>query len=87
MFITFFIISRILLIACFVLIIGYIFGSFSRHKTLTLFTKIAAVLLVAGFIMVNIFMFRFRQGHSRFDGRCGAHRLADSSWHQPPGTP
>ncbi|MCF3108869.1 hypothetical protein LL912_08775 [Niabella sp. CC-SYL272] len=79
MFITFFIISRVLLIACFVLILGYIFGSFASNKTLARLTKIAAVLLLAGFIASHIFIFRFRQGYSRFsDQQCWSHQQADS---------
>ncbi|WP_157097958.1 hypothetical protein [Niabella ginsenosidivorans] len=83
MFITFFIISRILLIACFVLILGYLFGSFAHHKTLTVLTKIAAILLLTGFIISNIFIFRFRQGNPRFNDRhCWAHQQADSGYYK-----
>lgn len=83
MFIPFFIISRILLVACFVLIIGYLFGSFATSKTLTVLTKIAAILLLTGFIISNIFIFRFRQGNPRFkDGHCWNYQQADSGYYR-----
>ncbi|WP_018626031.1 hypothetical protein [Niabella aurantiaca] len=82
MFITFFIISRILLIACFVLVIGYVFGSFSGNKTLTLLTRISAILLLVGFIAVNIVAFRFRAGGSRFhNGFCKDPHPVDSGYY------
>lgn len=82
MFITFFIISRILLIACFVLVIGYVFGSFSGNKTLTLLTRISTILLLTGFIAVNIIAFRFRAGGPGFrNGFCKDRNPVDSGYY------
>ncbi|MBZ4190849.1 hypothetical protein [Niabella beijingensis] len=79
MFITLFIISRLLLIACFVLVIGYIFGSFATNKTLSTLARVAAILLLVGFIASNIFFFRFRNGNAGFHNRhCWQQHQTDS---------
>ncbi len=54
------ILSRILFVACMVFILGYVFGNFSKSKTLTRITKVAAVLAIALFIVGNVFMLRGR---------------------------
>lgn len=54
------ILSRILFVVCMVFILGYVFGNFSKSKTLTRITKVAAVLAIALFIVGNVFMLRGR---------------------------
>lgn len=58
MFFGFFILTRILFVASMVFIIGYVFGNFSKSKTLTRFAKLASILVILLFISANIFMFR-----------------------------
>ena len=67
------ILLRILFAVCMVFIIGYVFGGFSRNPTLTVFTKIAAILAIVLFIGTNVFFFRARHAFGRHDGRpyCG----------------
>jgi hypothetical protein len=52
------ILSRILFIACMVFILGYVFGNFSKSRTLTRITKVASILAIALFIVGNIFLLR-----------------------------
>ncbi len=58
MFFPFIIIVRLLFAACMVFIIGYIFGGFSKKRSLTLLTKVAAILVVVLFVAANIFFMR-----------------------------
>ena len=61
-----FIFFRILFIACMVFIIGYVFGPFARNRTLTVITRVAAILAVVLFLSANALFFRFggwRAGH------------------------
>lgn len=46
-----------------VFIIGYVFGSFSKNRTLTVLTKIAAILTIVFFILANVAMFRGGRWH------------------------
>jgi hypothetical protein len=64
-----FIIIRILFIASMVFIIGYVFGGFSKKTSLTLITKIAAVLIVILFIAANGLFMRSYFGHGFGYGR------------------
>jgi tetrahydromethanopterin S-methyltransferase subunit D len=67
------ILIRILFAACMVFIIGYVFGNFSRSKTLTTITKIASVLAIVLFIAANIFLFRiggWRYGNHNPKNNC-----------------
>ena len=67
-----FILIRLLFIASMVFIIGYVFGSFSKNKTLTAITKVASILAIVLFISANVFFARaggwhhgnFRQGNN-----------------------
>jgi hypothetical protein len=77
---VYFIISRLLFIASMVFIIGYVFGNFSRNKTLTRITKVATVLAIIFFIGTNIFFARmgygYRVRHSAEIGwRCDSTRV------------
>lgn len=61
-----FIFFRILFIACMVFIIGYVFGPFARNRTLTVISRVAAILAVVLFLSANALFFRFggwRAGH------------------------
>lgn len=69
-----FIVSRILLIASMVFIIGYVFGNFSKSRVLTRMTKVASMLLVLFFIGMNIFL-------GRFATRNGMRQHAAYGWH------
>lgn len=67
------ILSRVLFIACMVFILGYVFGNFSKSKTLTRITKVASVLAIALFIVGNIFLLRsggWRHGNYSFRSNC-----------------
>lgn len=67
------ILSRILLIACMVFILGYVFGNFSKSQTLTRITKIASILAIALFIVGNIFLLRsggWRHGNHNLGNNC-----------------
>jgi low affinity Fe/Cu permease len=67
------ILTRILFIACMVFIIGYVFGSFSKNRTLTVLTKVAAILTIVLFLATNA---AFLRGGGRWHGPNG-HRYAD----------
>ncbi|SDF82582.1 hypothetical protein [Chitinophaga filiformis] len=69
--VAFFIIIRILFIACMVFIIGYIFGGFSKKPLLTSWSKVAAILVIVLFIAANIMAMRFafRDGRGCFRDR------------------
>ena len=54
-----FIVSRILFIASMVFIIGAIFGNFSQRRTLAIFSKIAAILVIVLFFATTGFAMRF----------------------------
>ena len=58
-----FIVSRVLLVASLVFILGYVFGNFSRNRTLTRITKVASIVLVVLFIGMNIAFGRFAARH------------------------
>ncbi|GAA0562951.1 hypothetical protein GCM10009415_51310 [Chitinophaga japonensis] len=46
-----------------VFIIGYVFGSFSKSRTLTVITRVAAILTIVLFISANILFFGLSRGH------------------------
>jgi hypothetical protein len=69
-----FILSRVLFIASMVLIIGYVFGNFSRSRTLTRLTKVASILALVLFIGMNVFF-------ARFAFRNGVRQNAAYGWH------
>lgn len=68
------ILIRILFIACMVFVIGYVFGNFSRRKTLATISKVATILAIVLFIATNAVLLRFGGGHG---GWCGPH----NNWH------
>ncbi len=71
------ILLRILFAACMVLVIGYVFGNFSKSAKLTTLTKVASILAIVLFISANIFLFRFGgRNHHIYDGK------NDCGWHQ-----
>ncbi len=73
MFLPFIIIVRLLFAACMVFIIGYIFGGFSKKKSLTRLAKVAAILVVVLFIAANVFFMRqivHRAKGGPFNGTC-----------------
>jgi len=85
------ILLRILFIVCMVFIIGYVFGAFSKNRTLTVFTRVAVILAIVLFISANIFAFRSNRGYGRHyaarEGRCwhdGPRDHADSTYHLQP---
>ena len=53
------ILIRILFAACMVFVIGYVFGNFSKSKTLATITKVASILAIVLFISANILSFHF----------------------------
>ena len=67
------ILSRVLFIACMVFILGYVFGNFSKSRTLTRITKVASILAIALFIVGNIFLLRsggWRHGNRYLKNDC-----------------
>ncbi|PPL02753.1 hypothetical protein [Parapedobacter indicus] len=73
MFFPFIIIMRLLFAASMVFIIGYVFGGFSKKKSLTRLTKIAAILVIILFVAANIFFTRQVFHHHKdgpFGGTC-----------------
>lgn len=62
-----FIVSRVLFIASMVFIIGYIFGNFSQRRTLSVFSKIAAILVIVLYFATTGFAMRFG-GWGRYRG-------------------
>lgn len=78
-----FIISRIVILACLVLILGYVFGNFSTKPLLATLTKAASILILAGFIAGSVLILGFRNArHSRDfnkDKWCGYQYLQTDS--------
>jgi hypothetical protein len=62
------IILRVLFAACIVFIVGYVFGNFSKSKSLTTITKVAVILAIALFMWANIFRFGIRY-RGNFNGK------------------
>ncbi len=44
---------------CMIFIIGYVFGNFSKRKTLATISKVASILLIVLFIFSNAISMRF----------------------------
>lgn len=78
-----FILIRLLFIASMVFIIGYVFGNFSKSRSLTTLTKIATVLSIVLFIATSAFAFRFNgwRNHNRYGHYNCAWNSNDSTWH------
>ena len=62
-----FILSRVLFVASMVFIIGYVFGNFSRNRTLTRITKVATIMAIIFFIGTNVFFARMRFSNARLN--------------------
>ena len=78
MFTPIIILTRILFVICMVFIIGYVFGNFSKNKTLAIITKIASILAIVLFISTNIILLRsggWRHGHYNQKARCDYHQI------------
>ena len=54
-----FIVLRVLFIACMIFIIGAVFGNFSQRRTLAIFSKIAAILVIVLFFVTTGLGMRF----------------------------
>ncbi|PSL44358.1 hypothetical protein CLV51_106224 [Chitinophaga niastensis] len=77
---AFIIIIRILFITCMVFIIGYVFGGFSKKKSLTTITKIATILAIVLFIAANVMLMRMAFMHHGQWQRCGyQHEMVSDS--------
>lgn len=75
-----FIVSRVLFIASFVFIIGYVFGNFSKNKTLTRFAKAGTITALVLYIGMNIFFARFAfRNNMRHPAPYGWHCEGDST--------
>jgi len=73
MFFPFIIIVRLLFAASMVFILGYVFGGFSKNRSLTRLTRVAAILIIVLFVAANIFFMRqlvHRDSDGRFGGIC-----------------
>jgi hypothetical protein len=57
------ILLRVLFIASMVFVLGYIFGNFSKKRSLTIISKVAAVLAIVLFIAANGVLLRFGGWH------------------------
>lgn len=79
--IVLFILMRLLFIASMVFIIGYIYGSFSKKRSLTVLARVAAILVIVLFIGSNLFFLRSRgwgPGYAHGKAHCGYY-LKDST--------
>jgi len=56
--IVFFVVTRLLFVACMVFIIGYVFGGFSKKPVLSRFARVASILVIVLFISTSAFYFR-----------------------------
>ena len=68
-----FILLRVLFIAAMVFIIGAIFGNFSQRRTLSIFSKIAAILVIVLFFATTGLSMRLGWGRYRthyYNERC-----------------
>jgi len=68
-----FILFRVLFIASMVFIIGAIFGNFSQRRTLSIFSKIAAILVIVLFFATTGLSMRFGWNRYRshyYNERC-----------------
>lgn len=79
MFFGIFIFTRLLLIASMVFIVGYVFGSFAKSKTLTKITKVATILIIVIPILTGVF---FARGGGRFHR--GDHHANHACYFQHP---
>lgn len=74
MFFGIFIFTRLLLVASMVFIVGYVFGSFAKSKSLTIITKIATILIIVIPILTGVFFLssggRFHRGDHQVKGTC-----------------
>ena len=74
MFFGIFIFTRLLLVASMVFIVGYVFGSFAKSRSLTIITKIATVLIIVIPILTGVFFVssggRFHRGEHHVNGTC-----------------
>ena len=68
-----FIVLRVLFVASMVFIIGSIFGNFSQRRTLAIFSKIAAILVIVLFFATTGLSMRFG-GWGRYRGYNDHHR-------------
>jgi len=57
------ILTRILFAACMVFVIGYVFGNFSKRKTLSTLSRVAAILAIVLFFVANGLAMRFGGWH------------------------
>lgn len=74
-----FFITRLLLITSLVFVIGYVFGNFSKNKTLARITKASSIFLAIAFVASSFFFFRFGGWrHGNFNKQ---ERL--NCWNQP----
>ena len=79
-----FILVRLLFIASMVFIIGYIYGSFSRKRTLTTLARISAILVIVLFIGSNLFFLRsgrWQYRHVYHHGYCDHYRQDSTLQH------
>jgi len=68
------ILTRILFITSMVIVIGYVFGSFSKSVALTRLTKAAVIVSIVLFLFTNIAWFRaggWHHGRYGVPGQCG----------------
>lgn len=74
----------LLFIACMVFIIGHVFGSFSKKKTLVTITKVATILIIVLFIGSRIFFVRnmHHRGWCPWNEDRPAYYHRDSTWHR-----
>ncbi|HWV75628.1 MAG TPA: hypothetical protein VN040_28115 [Pseudosphingobacterium sp.] len=79
MFFGIFIFTRLLLVASMVFIVGYVFGSFAKNKSLTIITKVATVLIIVIPILTGVF---FVSSGGRFHR--GDHHVKDTCHFQHP---
>jgi len=73
------ILIRILFAASMVFVIGYIFGNFSKTKTLATISKVAAILSIVLFIAANGISMRFGGWHRGYHNQYDCHNASTDS--------
>lgn len=73
------ILIRILFAASMVFVIGYVFGNFSKTKTLATISKVAAILSIVLFIAANAILMHFSGWHRSYHNQFNCHKASADS--------
>ena len=73
------ILIRILFATSMVFVIGYVFGNFSKTKTLATISKVAAILSIVLFIAANGILMHFGGWHRGYHNQYNCHNASADS--------